>query len=158
MDRRTFITAAGAAAIAAPFLAGCAPSASASDDPRDRALLAEAHTAKKNAYSKYSNFQVGAALRAKDSTLITGCNVENASYGLTMCAERTAVFKAVSMGYKPGDFEAIAIAASADNFSPCGACRQVLNEFGNEMKVIFEFGGEVVVTTVADLLPYTFKL
>ena len=165
MDRRTFITAAAAAAITAPLVAGEALSSpkpattgKASDDPRNRALLAEAHKAKKNAYSRYSNFKVGAAIRAKDGAIITGCNVENASYGLTMCAERTAVFKAVSMGYKPGDFDAIAIAASADNFSPCGACRQVLNEFGNDMTVIFEFGGKVVVTTVAELLPYSFKI
>lgn len=62
------------------------------------------------------------------------------------------------MGYKPGDFVAIAIAASADNFSPCGACRQVLNEFGDTMVVVFEFGSKVVTVTLADLLPYTFKL
>lgn len=162
MDRRTFITAVGAAACAVPFIAGKGLAAPATgkpvDNPHFRTLLAEAHKAKKNAYSRYSNFQVGAALLAKDGTIITGCNVENASYGLTMCAERTAVFKAVSMGYKPGDFVAIAIAASADNFSPCGACRQVLNEFGNDMTVIFEFGGKVVTTTLADLLPYTFRL
>ena len=77
---------------------------------------------------------------------------------LTMCAERTAIFKAVSMGYKPGDFLAIAIAASADNFSPCGACRQVINEFGSRMQVIFGFGGKVVVVQMADLLPYSFAL
>ena len=164
MDRRTFMAAAGAAAIATPFLAGevlAFPAATSSrplDATRYESLLAEAHKAKKNAYSRYSNFQVGAALLAKGGTVITGCNVENASYGLTMCAERTAVFKAVSLGYKPGDFVAIAIAASADNFSPCGACRQVLNEFGNDMAVIFEFGGKVVAVSLAELLPYTFKL
>lgn len=164
MDRRTFITTAGAAALAVPILAGEALSsafvktAGKPVNPHFRTLLAEAHQAKKNAYSRYSNFQVGAALLAKDGIVITGCNVENASYGLTMCAERTAVFKAVSMGYKPGDFVAIAIAASADNFSPCGACRQVLNEFGDTMVVVFEFGSKVVTVTLADLLPYTFKL
>jgi len=121
-------------------------------------LLADAHKAKDNAYCHYSNFQVGAAVLAKDGKVITGCNVENASYGLTMCAERTAIFKSVSLGYKPGDFEAIAIAASADDFSPCGACRQVLSEFGDDMVVIFEFGGETVITTLADILPYNFKL
>lgn len=122
------------------------------------ALLADAHKVKENAYCRYSNFQVGAAILAKDGTVITGCNVENASYGLTMCAERTAIFKAVSMGYKPGDFEAIVIAASGDDFSPCGACRQVINEFGDNMAVIFEFGGETVITTLAAILPYNFKL
>lgn len=121
-------------------------------------LHAVAHKAKENAYCRYSNFQVGAAVLAKDGTIITGCNVENASYGLTMCAERTALFKAISEGYKPGDFEAIAIAASADDFSPCGACRQVINEFGDGMVVIFEFGGETVITTLVSLLPFNFKL
>ncbi|MDK9719450.1 MAG: cytidine deaminase [Trichlorobacter sp.] len=125
---------------------------------RYQALLSDAHNAKESAYCRYSGFQVGAALLAKNGTVITGCNVENASYGLTMCAERTAIFKAVSMGYKPGDFEAIAIAASADDFSPCGACREVINEFGDDMTVIFEFGGETVITTLAKLLPYNFKL
>lgn len=125
---------------------------------RYQALLADAHKAKENAYCRYSGFQVGAAILAKDGAVITGCNVENASYGLTMCAERSAIFKAVSMGYKPGDFEAIAIAASGDDFSPCGACRQVINEFGDDMAVIFEFGGETVVTTLAAILPYNFKL
>lgn len=123
-----------------------------------QALLADAHKAKENAYCRYSGFQVGAAILAKDGTVIIGCNVENASYGLTMCAERSAIFKAVSMGYKPGDFEAIAIAASGPDFSPCGACREVINEFGDDMAVIFEFGGETVVTTLAALLPYNFKL
>ena len=122
------------------------------------ALLADAHDAKGNAYCRYSNFQVGAAVMAKDGNIIKGCNVENASYGLTMCAERTALFKATSEGYKPGDFVAIAIAASADDFSPCGACRQVINEFGDDMIVIFEFGGETVITTLAEILPYNFKL
>ena len=121
-------------------------------------LLADAHEAKENAYCRYSNFQVGAAILAKDGTVITGCNVENASYGLTICAERTAIFKAVSVGYKPGDFEAIAIAASVDDFSPCGACRQVINEFGDNMAVIFEFGGKIIVKKLTDVLPYNFKL
>lgn len=125
---------------------------------RHTELLDEAEKAKENAYCRYSNFKVGAAIRAKDGTVITACNVENASYGLTICAERAAIFKAVSMGYKPGDFEAIAIAASADDFSPCGACRQVINEFGDEMVVIFEFGGETVITSLASILPYNFKL
>lgn len=121
-------------------------------------LLVDAHKAKENAYCRYSNFQVGAAVLAKDGNIIKGCNVENASYGLTMCAERTALFKATSEGYKPGDFEAIAIAASADDFSPCGACRQVINEFGDDIVVVFEFGGETIITTLAGILPYNFKL
>jgi len=121
-------------------------------------LLNLAHKAKESAYSPYSSFYVGAALLAKNGNIITGCNVENASYGLTMCAERTALFKAVSEGYKPGDFEAIAVASSGEDFSPCGACRQVINEFGEDIIVIFEFGGEVVSKPLKELLPYNFKL
>lgn len=121
-------------------------------------LLSDAHKVKNHAHSPYSKFNVGASILAKDGKTIAGCNVENASYGLTICAERSAVFKAVSEGYKPGDFEAIAIAASADDFSPCGACRQVLSEFGDGMVVIFEFGGKTVITTLAGILPYNFKL
>jgi len=121
-------------------------------------LLADAHKAKEKAYCRYSNFQVGAAILSKDGNIITGCNVENASYGLTMCAERTAIFSAVSLGYKSGDFEAIAIAASAVDFSPCGACRQVINEFGDDILVIFEFGGKTIITSLDRLLPFNFKL
>ncbi len=131
---------------------------SAEEIQRYTDLLQSAHTAKENAYCRYSGFRVGAALLAKDGTIITGCNVENASYGLTMCAERAAVFKAVSNGYKPGDFEAIAIAAGGTEFSPCGACREVLNEFGNDMVVIFEFGGQLCFNHLKKLLPYGFKL
>lgn len=121
-------------------------------------LLTKADVAKENAYCRYSGFKVGAALLAKDGTVITGCNVENASYGLTICAERSAIFKAVSLGYRPGDFEAIAVAASSPDFSPCGACREVINEFGNDMVVIFEFGGEMVISQLKELLPFNFKL
>lgn len=121
-------------------------------------LLKKAHEAKENAYCRYSGFKVGAALLTKDGKEVTGCNVENASYGLTMCAERTVIFKAVSEGYKPGDFKAIAIAASANNFSPCGACREVINEFGDDMDVIFEFDGKIVITRLKDILPYNFSL
>lgn len=121
-------------------------------------LFRAAHEAKEHAYSPYSGFKVGAALLSIDGAVTTGCNIENASYGLTMCAERAAIFKAVSEGYRPGDFEAIAIAASADDFSPCGACRQVINEFGDGMVVIFEFRGRTVMTKLRDILPYNFKL
>lgn len=123
-----------------------------------QSLMLAAHDAKQRAYCRYSNIQVGAALLAKDGTVITGCNVENASYGLTMCAERAAIFKAVSLGYKPGDFEAIAIAASSDDFSPCGACRQVISEFGESISIVFEFNGKLIITSLSSLLPYNFKL
>lgn len=119
-------------------------------------LLEEAHKAKENAYCRYSGFQVGAALLAKDGRVITACNVENASYGLTMCAERNAIFTAVSEGYRPGDFEAIAIAASESDFSPCGACRQVISEFGDHIAVIFELEGKVLITSLKAILPHAF--
>lgn len=121
-------------------------------------LLEQAHQAKENAYSPYSRFKVGATILTKDGKTIDGCNVENAAYGSTMCAERTAIFKAISMGYKPGDFKAIAIAASGDNFSPCGSCRQVINEFGEDIDLIFEWNGEVVIDSLKDVLPYNFVL
>lgn len=121
-------------------------------------LLASAHSAKEHAYSPYSGFKVGAAVLTHDGTVISGCNVENASYGLTMCAERTALFSAVAKGYKPGDIKAIAITASSDDFSPCGACRQVINEFGDDVVVIFEFGGNTVISRLKELLPFNFKL
>jgi cytidine deaminase len=121
-------------------------------------LLKQAHKAKENSYSPYSGFKVGAAILAKDGQIIDGCNVENAAYGSTMCAERTAIFKAVSMGYKPGEFQAIAIASSGDNFSPCGSCRQVINEFGEDIDLIFEWNGDVVVETLKQVLPFNFIL
>lgn len=121
-------------------------------------LLTTAHKAKEEAYSPYSSYKVGAALLTKDGTIISGCNVENASYGLTMCAERTAIFTAISQGYKPGDFEAIAVAASRDDFSPCGACRQVINEFGDQMTVVFEFKDKIIITNLKDILPFNFIL
>ena len=121
-------------------------------------LLEQAHKAKENAYSPYSGFKVGATLLTKDGKTIDGCNVENAAYGSTMCAERTAIFKAVSMGYKPGDFQAIAIASSGDNFSPCGSCRQVINEFGEDINLIFEWDEKVVVESLKGILPYNFIL
>ena len=117
-------------------------------------LLEQAHIAKENAYCEYSGFKVGAALLLKNGEKVFGCNVENASYGLTMCAERTAIFKAVSEGAKPGDIEAIAIAASGKNFSPCGACRQVIHEFGMDTVVIFEFDGKVIISSARQLMPY----
>ena len=121
-------------------------------------LLKQAHKAKENAYSPYSGFKVGATILTKDGKTINGCNVENAAYGSTMCAERTAIYKAVSMGYKPGDFKAIAIAASGENFSPCGACRQVINEFGEDIDLIFEWDAGVVVDSLKGILPYNFVL
>ena len=96
-------------------------------------LVSLAAEARKKAYAPYSNFAVGAALLAKSGRVYTGCNVENVSYGLTVCAERVAVFKAVSEGER--EFEAIAV-VTENGVTPCGACRQVLIEFGDDIQVI----------------------
>jgi len=119
-------------------------------------LLSCAKAAMANAYAPYSHFQVGAALLGESGRVYTGCNVENASYGATMCAERTAVFKAVSEGERR--FLAVAIVSSGGDFTyPCGMCRQVLAEFGLDMAVILENSkGEVRVQSLRELLPNAF--
>ena len=118
----------------------------------DEELLARADAIAQRAYAPYSKFLVGAALLARDGAVVEGVNVENAAYPLGVCAERNALSTAVTAGYGPGDFEAIAI-----NASPCGGCRQWLHEFGLE-RVIFRNAGRVVVLTPAELLPETFEL
>jgi len=120
-------------------------------------LLAESKIASENAYVPYSKFPVGAALLAEDGTVFHGCNVENASYGLTNCAERTAIFKAVSQGVK--NFKAIAIVADTEGpCAPCGACRQVIAEFcdGDMPVYLTNLKGDVQETTVEKLLPGAF--
>lgn len=117
-------------------------------------LISEAREARKRAYVPYSNFAVGAALLTKSGQVYRGCNVENAAYGLSICAERVAVFKAVSAGEK--DFEAIAI-VSETMAMPCGACRQVLAEFGDDIQVIVaNTEGEHRLFTAKELLPHRF--
>ena len=108
------------------------------------------------AYCPYSHFPVGAALECSDGTVFTGCNIENAAYGATICAERTAIAKAVSEGQR--DFVRIVIAGrSADFCVPCGTCRQVLREFAPDMEVICLNGaGEELCLTLEDLLPHSF--
>lgn len=108
------------------------------------------------AYVPYSHFPVGAALECEDGTVFAGCNIENSSYGLTNCAERTAVFKAVSEGYR--HFRRIVIAGRSDDFCyPCGACRQVLYEFAPELEVIcLNKDGEEKHLPIKELLPYGF--
>jgi len=121
-------------------------------------LLAQSKIARENAYVPYSKFPVGAALLAEDGTVFHGCNVENASYGLTNCAERTAIFKAVSQGVKT--FKAIAIVADTEGpCSPCGACRQVIAEFckGDMPVYLTNLKGDVLETTVEKLLPGAFS-
>jgi cytidine deaminase len=99
-----------------------------------RKLIAAAKAAQRNAHAPYSKFRVGAALLTKSGKVYTGVNVENASYGLTNCAERVAVGKAVSEGHR--QFQAIAVVAPSSALSPCGACRQVLAEFGADAIII----------------------
>ncbi len=117
-------------------------------------LVQAALDVRQRAYAPYSNYQVGAALLTKDGAIYTGCNVENASYGLTVCAERNAVFKMVADGVQR--FEAIAIAT--DNAgSPCGACRQVMVEFADDIPVyLTDKDGNVTETTLHALLPMHF--
>lgn len=121
-------------------------------------LLKEAHTMLEYSYSPYSDFKVGAALLTVDGKLFTGCNIENATYGATNCAERTAIFKAVSEGYK--DFAAIAIVSSGGGLTfPCGICRQVMAEFSPAMLVILEDeNNRPAFYTLSELLPCSFTL
>jgi cytidine deaminase len=107
----------------------------------------------RNAYAPYSNYLVGAAVLTKDGNVFEGVNVENAAYPLGVCAEKTALVKAVSEGYKPGDFAAIGITAS-----PCGGCRQWLYEFKIPEVTFLSSGGELVTYSAADLLPDTWDL
>ena len=124
-------------------------------------LCAMARQAMENAYVPYSGFRVGAALLCADGAVFTGCNIENASFTPTVCAERTAVFKAVSEGRR--DFSAIAVASGKDggeaaSFPPCGVCRQVLAEFCSPGMPVYvlQGSGEIREYTLQDLLPFAF--
>lgn len=128
----------------------------------DQLLIASCKLAREKAYAPYSNFKVGAALRCDDGTIFSGCNVENVSYGLAICAERTAVVKAVSEGKQK--FTAVAIAGLNNNHfvPPCGACRQFLSEFviPNKDMIVYLYqpeGIHVAVTSICELLPMNFK-
>jgi cytidine deaminase len=119
-------------------------------------LVQAAKEAQKNAYAPYSKFKVGAALLTTDNKITLGCNIENASYGLTVCAERVAIFKAVSEGYKK--FKAIAVVTS-DGSYPCGACLQVMAEFAPNLTVIISNGkGKTKTLKLKQLLTSPFKL
>lgn len=121
-------------------------------------LLREAIEARKKAYAPYSKFKVGAAIEAANGKIYTGCNVENSSFGLTICAERVALFKAVSNGAKK--FKRIAIVADTKNpCPPCGVCRQALYEFAPNLEVVMaNTKGKTKVTRLGELLPHPFSL
>lgn len=119
-------------------------------------LIKKAEEAREFAYAPYSKFKVGAALLTKENKVYTGCNVENAAYGSTMCAERVCVYKAVSDGCR--QFTAIAVYAGAHKAAPCGECRQVLAEFGADVQVIMGGSEDFTVKSVAELLPCSFTL
>ncbi len=120
-------------------------------------LLQMAREAMKRSYSPYSHYPVGAALHCRDGRVFLGCNIENSSFGMTMCAERTAVFKAISEGAR--DFDAIAIASVGSAPWPCGACRQVLSEFAPDIPVYVTWGkDQVESSSLLKLLPYQFDL
>ena len=120
------------------------------------AMVALAREARELAHAPYSGFKVGAALKTRAGEIVTGCNLENASYGLTMCAERVAVFKAVSEGLS--DFEAIVVVADSKQLTaPCGPCRQILWEFCGDILVhMSNSKGRTRVMRLRDLLPLPF--
>jgi cytidine deaminase len=123
----------------------------------DQHKLVEAATAaRENAHAPYSNFRVGAALRANSGRIYTGCNVENATYGLTVCAERVAIFKAISEGER--GFDAVAVVTDTESLTPpCGACRQLLWEFCGDAEVILaNLNGRVEATRMSALFPRPF--
>lgn len=120
-------------------------------------LIQVAWQARKNAYAPYSGFAVGAAVETASGHIYGGCNIENVSYGLTNCAERTAMFQAVAHGER--QLLRMAICADTDKpVAPCGACRQVMQELGPQMEILLlGRNDDVIVTTVAELLPYSFQ-
>lgn len=123
-------------------------------------LISLAISARENAYVPYSKFKVGAAVLTETGEIYTGCNIENASYGATICAERVAVFKAVSEGHK--NFKALAIIGSNDKYiSPCGMCRQVLSEFSRDGKlqvILIKNEEDYIVKVFQELFPMAFTL
>ena len=123
---------------------------------QEQELFALAKEARESAYAPYSDFKVGAALLGESGTIYLGCNVENASFGLTVCAERIALFKAVSEGERV--FKAIAIYAGSKSVPPCGACLQVMAEFGDLDILLFDSKGSYVKWRISELLPQAFRL
>jgi cytidine deaminase len=125
-------------------------------DASPASLIAAARRARRNAHAEYSHFKVGAALETADGTVVTGCNIENATYGLTLCAERVAMFKALSEGHRT--FRRVAVVADTQAPTPpCGPCRQILWEFGGDLEVILaNLRRETGRHQLAELLPLPF--
>ena len=123
---------------------------------RWQAVLEAALAARNRAYAPYSHFAVGAAVQAKSGVIYSGCNVENASYGLTICAERTALVQAIAAGER--EFSILAVVADTPQpVAPCGACRQVMAEFGVDIIVLANLAGDVLVYRLEELLPAAFQ-
>ncbi|MDR2137176.1 MAG: cytidine deaminase [Synergistaceae bacterium] len=121
-------------------------------------LLQRARTAAERAYAPYSRFKVGAALLTSDGSVVLGCNVENASYGMTSCAERNAVASMIAMGHLDPVAIAVVGGKSGTPCPPCGACRQVLAEFNPDMMVVLESPNKIIIMSVNELLPLSFSL
>lgn len=122
----------------------------------DNELIEIARQYRENAYTPYSHFKVGAAVLTASGKFYGGCNIENSSYGLTNCAERTAIFKAVSEGER--EFAALAVIADTDGpCSPCGACRQVIADFRIPRIIMANLKGDVKTMTLGELLPFAFS-
>lgn len=121
----------------------------------DQELYKAALEAREKAYVPYSRFKVGAAVRTKDGRIFTGCNIENSSYGLTVCAERNAIFAAVGSGYRELE-ELCVVADTEDGVAPCGACRQVMCEFGLARVWLTNCRGKSLMMTIEELLPMSF--
>jgi cytidine deaminase len=123
-------------------------------------LVLQAMKARELAFAPFSKFQVGAAVQTTNGSIYRGANVENSSYGLTICAERAAIFNAVSNGHRPGDIVSIAVVANMPGqCSPCGACRQVIFEFGEDITVIMSnLKKKIAVSSIRKLLPFGFRL
>ena len=125
-------------------------------DEERAVLISSASRARENAYAPYSHFRVGAAIRARSGRIFTGCNVENSTFGLTQCAERVAIFKALSEGER--GFDAVAVVADTQRLTPpCGACRQILWEFCGDAEVVLaNLSGQIVMRRMSELLPDAF--
>ena len=127
------------------------------NDPQWNPLIEAAWQAWERAYAPYSHFQVGAALLHEDGSIQVGCNVENASYGGTICAERTAICAAAAQGMRPGDLKALVVVTEAATLTPpCGLCRQVIAEFAEELPILLVNRHERVLHLISELLPHAF--